>query len=106
MALVVALPVLGGQLLHHRADALGISVVSEVGSEGAAAGLGAGVIDAGAARAEDARPARGQPGEVTAEDLGLIFGIGELDVRTRESQLDLRHLDNSRRRASAGFALP
>ena len=35
--------------------------------------------DAVAARAEDAVPAREQPGEIAPKDVVLVFGIGELE---------------------------
>ena len=72
-------------------DALLVGLVGEVRAERAAAGVGGVGVDAGAALAEDARPARGQPGQVAAEDLLGVGRIGELDPETGEDGIDLGH---------------
>ena len=35
--------------------------------------------------------ARGEPGQVAAHHLGLVVGVGELDERAGEHQVDLGH---------------
>ncbi len=48
-------------------------------------------VDAVAALAEDARVARGQPGQVALEHLVSVARVDELDEGAREDQIDLRH---------------
>ena len=48
-------------------------------------------VDARAAVAEDAGPARGQPGEVAAEHLVGVGGILELDPGAGKDEIDLGH---------------
>ena len=84
------LPQLGGQPRRVAQDALLVVLVRVVGAQRAAAvRLAAALADAVAALAEDAGPAGGQPGEVAAEDLLVVGGVGELDPGTREVERDL-----------------
>ena len=54
-------------------------------------GVGAARVDALAAAAEDAGPARGQPGEVGLDQVARIGGVDELDPLSREAERHLRH---------------
>jgi hypothetical protein len=94
----VELPHLRGQLGDVRRHALLVVGVGEVGSERAAAGVRGVGVDAGAAAAEDAGVARGQPRQVAPEQLVGIVGIGELHPRTGERQLDFGHRNSLRGR--------
>ncbi len=69
---VVELPVVSGEQLDELLDALLVRLVGEVGAERAAAVVRPVGVDALAAGAEDARPARGQPSEVALVALGLV----------------------------------
>ena len=59
------------------------------GRRGCSSRVAAGPDDALAAAAEDAVPARGQPGQVAAEDLLRVGRVGELDPGPGEVQRDL-----------------
>ena len=88
----VVLPRLRGELLDELLDALLVVLVGEVGAEGAAAdAFGLVGVDALAAVAEDAGPARGQPGEVAAEHLVGVAGVGELDPGAGEVEGNFWH---------------
>ena len=50
-----------------------------------------GVVDALAATTENAGVARGQPGQVAAEQPLIVIGVGELDPVAGKRQRDLRH---------------
>jgi hypothetical protein len=67
-----------------------------VGSMNAAPCIGLGDIDPFAAIPEDARVPRRQPGEVGAEELLIVGGVGELDPVAGKCQGDLRHADTLR----------
>ena len=67
--------------LHPLGDPLLVVLVGEVGAERAAPGVRGRRVDAGAALAEDAGPARRQPRQVAAEHLLGVGRIGELDPR-------------------------
>ena len=67
------------------------SFVGEVRAERAAAVVGPAGVDALAAAAEDARPAARQPGQVAAEALVGVGGVGELDPDAREVQRCFSH---------------
>src|SRR5512139_1634582 len=90
-ACVVELPVLGLEHLHEPLDPLLVVLVGEVRAERAAAVLGPVGVDARASLAEDAHPARGQPRQVTAEDLAVVGGVLELDPGTWEDGIYLWH---------------
>ena len=87
----VELPVVGVELGDERRDPLLVVPVGEVGAEGAAADVGGVGVDALAPLAEDARVGRGQPRQVAAEHLGVVSGVGELDERAGEDQVDFGH---------------
>ena len=79
------------QLADRLADPSLVVGVGEVGAQGAAAVVGPVGVDARAALTEDAGPAGGQPGEVTAEDLVRVGRIGELRERRGKSDRHFRH---------------
>ena len=56
VAFVVTLPLRAGEKVDELCDPLVVCLVREVCSEGAATGIGAGGVDASAARTEDACP--------------------------------------------------
>src|SRR5690606_8644745 len=64
----VELPQVGGELDDVRGDPLLVVGVAEVGTQGAAAGVGRVGVDAVAPAPEDAGVGRGEPGEVAAEE--------------------------------------
>jgi len=99
--LVVKLPILRFQLGGEAAYPLLVVVVGEVGAEGAAAVVGSIGVDAWATTAEDARPPRGEPGQVTPQDLVGVGRIGELDPRPGHVQRCLHDLE-AYARVSAG----
>ena len=68
-----------------------IGPVGEVGAQRAAAVGRAVGIDPPAAAAEDASPARGQPGQVATKDLVRIGWVDELHERTGKDQVDFGH---------------
>ena len=74
----VVLPLVRAELLDDLLDPLDVVVVGEVRAEGAAAVVGAVGVDALAAAAEDAGPARGQPGQVAPEPLRVRPGVGRV----------------------------
>ena len=88
----VQLPLVLAELLDDLLDALDVVVVGEVGAEGAAAVVRAVGVDALAAAAEDAGPARRQPGQVAAEPLPGVGGIGELHPDAGGVERGLRHV--------------
>ncbi len=89
-ALGEVLPQLRRQPRRVPQDALLVVLVRVVRAQRAAAvRLAPALTDAVAALAEDAGPAGGQPGEVAAEDLLLVGGVGELDPGAREVERDL-----------------
>ena len=61
------------------------------GRRGAATVVGPVGVDAGAASSEDAGPARGEPGQVAAEDLFGVGRVDELRERARERDQHLWH---------------
>ena len=83
---VVVLPLLGRQLLDPGGDALAVLLLGEVRAVHAAAGVGPRGVDALAAAAEDAGPARRQPGEVGLDEVARVGRVDELDPLTREVQ--------------------
>src|SRR5262249_39810778 len=83
-ALGVVLPDLRGEPPHMLGDPLLVVLVGEVRAQRAAPVVGAARLDALAAAAEDAVPARGQPGQIAAEDLLVVRRIGELHPGARE----------------------
>ena len=93
LAVGLELPEVGAELLDVRRHPLLVGLVGEVGAQRAAAGVGCVGVDALAALAEDAVVARGQPGQVAAEHLVGVAGVGELDEGTGEDQIDLGHRD-------------
>ena len=86
------LPALVVEQLDPLGDAVLVVLVGEVGAERAAPGLGSRGVDAGAAVAEDARPARGQPGQVAAEHLLGVGRVLELDPGAGKDEIDLGHV--------------
>ncbi|MEV1069139.1 DUF1641 domain-containing protein [Streptomyces sp. NPDC050263] len=83
-ALGVVLPDVGGEPRHMLGDALLVVLVGEVGAQRAAPVVRAACLDALAAAAEDAVPARGQPGQIAAEDLVVVRRVRKLHPRARE----------------------
>ena len=80
--ILFVLPLAGFQLPDRLADAFLVGGVGEMGAEGTAAVIRpVGISRTRAALAIDAGPPRGEPGEVTAKDLGVIGWITELDER-------------------------
>ena len=92
----VVLPLVLAELGHDGPHPLEVVVVGEVGPEGAAPVVGAVGVDATAARAEDARPARRQPGEVDAEALPGVRRVGELGPRAGDVERRLGHAHHPR----------
>ncbi|CAK7288398.1 hypothetical protein SGPA1_60300 [Streptomyces misionensis JCM 4497] len=82
--LVVVLPDVRREPGHVLGDPLLVVLVGEVRAQRAAAVVRAARLDALAAAAEDAVPARGQPGQIAAEDLLVVRRIGKLHPRARE----------------------
>src|SRR5664279_1115356 len=96
LALLVELPRLWRELLGELTHPL---LVSLAGVERAMAAAAIGCTswhDAVTAVTEDAPPARGQPREVTAEDLFGVSRIDELDPLAREVEPLLRNRGGSR----------
>ena len=92
----VHLPLVLTELGHHGLHALEVVVVGEVRTEGAAAVVGAVGVDALAARPEDARPARRQPGEVEPEALAGVGGVGHLGPGAGDVEGCLGHAPHPR----------
>jgi hypothetical protein len=88
---LLVLPLAGLQLLDRFADPLLIRGVCEMSTQGAAAVMRPVGVDPSAAAAIDARPPRGQPGEVAAEDLAVIGWIFELHKRPRKADQHFWH---------------
>ncbi len=76
-----------GELLHP----LLVRLLAVVRPVRAAAVVRAVLDDPVAAGAEDAGPARQEPGEIAAEDLLVVLGVGELHPLTWEIERDLWH---------------
>lgn len=72
------LPLVVGELGDEIPDASLIVRLGEVSPQGAATSPRKGCVDAAAAVTEDARPATGQPGQVSADDLCVIGRVDEL----------------------------
>ncbi len=85
------LPRVRVELVDVRLDPLAVLLVGEVRAEGAAAGVGRLLVDAGAALAEDARVVGREPREVAAEHLRLVGRIDELDEGAGKDEVDFRH---------------
>ena len=92
---VVELPVLPVEHLHERPDALLVVLVGEVRAERAAAVVGPLGVDALAALAEDAHPARREPGQVAAEHLVVVGGVAELHPGAGKDKIYFWHAGNS-----------
>src|SRR5690606_5648341 len=88
------LPLVLAEPLRNRPHPLDVVPVGEVRAEGAAAVVRAVGVDAAAPGPEDARPARGQPGQVAAEPLAGLGGVGELDPDPGDVEIRLRHVDH------------
>ena len=79
------------------------SLSGEMRAQGAAAEIGCAGKYPFAATSEDARPTRGQPGGITAEDPGVVFGVDELEPGTGESEVNFGHLDSLGPELRVGF---
>ena len=77
--------------LDERTDPLLVVLVGEVRTERAAAVIRPVGVDAFAARPEDARPSRREPGEVAPEPLVVVGRIVELDPGAREVERHFGH---------------
>ncbi|WP_443072506.1 DUF1641 domain-containing protein [Streptomyces sp. NBC_01485] len=102
-ALGVVLPEVGGEPRHMPGDALLVVLVGEVGAQGAAAVVRAAGLDALAAAAEDAVPARGQPCQIAAEDLLVVRRVRELHPCPREVEPLLVSRQGLRRQGLLGL---
>ena len=85
------LPQVIRQLPGSPAHSLLVVAVREVRAQGAASVVRAIGVDTRAAAAEDAGPVRGQPGEVTPEDLISVSRIDELHEGPGKGQADFGH---------------
>src|SRR5664280_935858 len=81
------LPELGDCGLHPRR----VVLVGEVRAQGAAAVVGAVLIDPCATAAENAGPGRREPGQVATETLVGVSGVGKLDPHARDIERGLWH---------------
>ena len=88
---VDALPQARIELCDPSTDALLIGLLGEVGAECAATYLGPVGVDALSAVAEDADPARGEPGEVSANELVFFGRIDEFNPLTGEVERHFWH---------------
>lgn len=88
----VELPVPGRQQPDELLDSLLVGLVGEVRAERAATVVRAIGVDALAARAEDAGPARCQPGEIAAIPLVALSWVVELDPGAWEVKGYFRHV--------------
>jgi hypothetical protein len=89
--LAAALP---GRVVQHvdpLRDPLLVVLVREVRAQRAAAGRGRVGVDPLAAVAEDAGPARREPGQVAAEHLALVRRVLEFDPGSGKDGVDLGH---------------
>lgn len=87
----VELPVIGAEFFGPLLDPLLVGLVGEVRAERAASVVWPICIDSLAPGAEDAGPVARQPGEVAAEDLTGVNGVGELDPGTRKVEAYFGH---------------
>src|ERR1035437_3422651 len=87
VVLPFVLPELGDGGLHPRY----VVFVGQVPPQGAAAVVGALLIDPRATAAEDAGPGRREPCQVAAETLVGVGWVGELDSRARDIERGLWH---------------
>src|SRR5680860_1347158 len=97
---IVELPLVRAELLGVLLHALLVVLVGEVRPEAAATVVRPVGVDALTALAEDTHPVRGQPGQVTLQDLGVDGRVGELDPGARKDKINLRHAATLRRRVA------
>ncbi len=95
-ALGVVLPDVRREPRHMLGHPLLVVLVGEVGTQRAAPVVSAAGLDALAAAAEDAVPARGQPCQIATEDLLVVRRIGKLHPRPSEVETLLVGFNDAR----------
>src|SRR5690606_25561585 len=96
------LPVVGAESGRELPNATLVVGVGEVRAVGAAAVVWTVGVDARASLAEDARPARRQPGQITPDDLAGVGRVGELDPGPGGRRAKLHAFDPTRIRRCPG----